>query len=94
MLCMLGRGVINRPSSNDSHCVKSANSTPGGKASLVIGSRKKVVKLERNVLLFPQTLLQAKLKSPAEWAGPPSLCVCSTEPRCMTTVTPSIDGKK
>ena len=30
------------------HCVKPAYSAPGGKASLVIGSRKNVKKLERN----------------------------------------------
>ena len=59
------------------HCVKPANSAPGGKASLVIGSSKTVSKLERNVLLFSRPL--CKLKSPAEWAGLPSLLADHSE---------------
>ena len=50
------------------HCVKPANSARG-KASLVIGSRKK---LERRPWTLKKTLLQGKLKSQAEWAGLPS----------------------
>ena len=41
------------------HCVKSANSAPGGKASLVIGSRKNVSETERNVLLFSRPFCRA-----------------------------------
>ena len=50
------------------HCVKPAKSAPGGKASLVIGSRKTIeIRKKRMVLL--QSLLQGELKSLAEWAG-------------------------
>ena len=41
------------------HCVKSANSVPGGKNSLVIGSRKNVSEAEINVLLFSRPLCRA-----------------------------------
>ena len=61
------------------HWVKPANRAPGGKASLVIGSCKKVSKLERNALL--QT--QGELKSPAEWARLPSLQLHTS---CVTFV--------
>ena len=59
--CFGTRGVINKRSSNDScrHCVKPANSTPGGKASLVIGSRKSVLEAERNVLLLSRLFCRA-----------------------------------
>ena len=48
-------------------CVKPANRAPGGKASLVIGSRKNVSKLQRNLLLFSRPG-RSELTSPAEWA--------------------------
>ena len=41
------------------HCVKPPNSSPRGKASLVIGSCKNVSKLERNVWLFSRPLCRA-----------------------------------
>ena len=77
------RGVINGPRSNDCtqlaacrrHCVKPANSAPGGKASMLIGSCKNVSKLEKKCIALLQTLLHGELKSPAEWAGLPSLAV-------------------
>ena len=40
-------------------CVKQGKSAPGGKASLVIGSRKIVSNLERNVLLFSRPFCRA-----------------------------------
>ena len=69
------RGVINGPvqmtlyaigclpSFPCRHCVKSANSAPRGKASLVIGSHKNVSEAERNVLPFFRPFCRA------EWAG-------------------------
>ena len=47
------------PSLSWRHCVKPANSAPEGKASLVIGSRKNLAKLERNVLLFSRPFCRA-----------------------------------
>ena len=41
------------------HCVKPANNTTGGKASLVISSRKNASKLEGNVLLSSRPLCRA-----------------------------------
>ena len=54
------------------HCVKPSNSAPGGKASLVIGSRKKRIETKNKCIAFLQTLVQREIKSLAEWAGLPS----------------------
>ena len=45
------------PSVPRRHCVKGEK--PGGKASLVIGSRKNVLEAERNVLLFSRPFFRA-----------------------------------
>ena len=47
-------------------CVKPANRAPGGKASLVIGSRKNVSNLERNVLLFSRPFCRENSNLPTQ----------------------------
>ena len=60
------------------HCVEPANSMPGGKASLVIGSRKNVSKLERN--LFSRTFCRANSNRQKNGRGYPisslRTCIC------------------
>ena len=54
------------------HCVKPANSAPGGEASLVIGSCKNVSKLERKVLLFSRPSCRADSKRRQNGRAAPS----------------------
>ena len=76
--------MTKRRSSNDSernwllslpcrHCVKPVNSASGGKASLVIGSRKSVLEAERNVLLLSRPCCRANSNRPQNVLGVPSL---------------------
>ena len=55
------------------HCLKPANSVPGGKASLLIDSHKKRIETRMKCSALLQTLPQGELKSPEEQAGLSSL---------------------